>query len=457
MLDYPALSLRIIHCIFACLPLIMNQPIQGFSKLTKSEKIDWLASHQLKEYTGAQEILLQYWNTNDKLQDLHDGFSENTITNFYLPLGLAPNFLINGNLKTIPMVIEESSVVAAASKAAKFWLDRGGFKTTIKGTTKSGQVHIQYKGLRSEMEAFYVFAKADLLKSTEQINASMKSRGGGLLDLVLVDKTEALRGYYQLHATFDTRDAMGANFINTILEQLAITFRAKAMQYQGFSMAPPEVVMSILSNYVPECVVHVSVFCKVADIGTINGVTGAEFVRKFVQAVDIATVEPLRAVTHNKGIMNGIDAVVLATGNDFRAVEAGVHAYAARDGQYRSLTRASVENEIFTFEADFPLALGTVGGLTSLHPLAKLSLQIMGSPDARELMGITAVCGLAQNFAALHSLVTTGIQSGHMKMHLTNMLEQIGATGSEKKALKKEYTDKTPSFSALKESLQKLR
>jgi hydroxymethylglutaryl-CoA reductase len=278
-----------------------------------------------------------------------------------------------------------------------------------------------------------------------------------LLDLVLVDKTEALRGYYQLHATFDTRDAMGANFINTILEQLAITFRAKAMQYQGFSMAPPEVVMSILSNYVPECVVHVSVFCKVADIGTINGVTGAEFVRKFVQAVDIATVEPLRAVTHNKGIMNGIDAVVLATGNDFRAVEAGVHAYAARDGQYRSLTRASVENEIFTFEADFPLALGTVGGLTSLHPLAKLSLQIMGSPDARELMGITAVCGLAQNFAALHSLVTTGIQSGHMKMHLTNMLEQIGATGAEKKALKKEYTDKTPSFSALKESLQKLR
>jgi hydroxymethylglutaryl-CoA reductase len=148
---------------------------------------------------------------------------------------------------------------------------------------------------------------------------------------------------------------------------------------------------------------------------------------------------------------------VLATGNDFRAVEAGVHAYAARDGQYRSLTRARVENDVFTFEADFPLALGTVGGLTSLHPLAKLSLQIMGRPDARELMGITAVCGLAQNFAALHSLVTTGIQSGHMKMHLTNMLEQIGATSSEKKVLRKEYADKTPSYSALKESLQNLR
>jgi len=435
----------------------MNQPIQGFSKLTKSEKIDWLASHQLKDHADARDIMLQYWNTDDELQELHDGFSENSITNFYLPLGLAPNFLINGGLKTIPMVIEESSVVAAASKAAKFWLKRGGFKTSIKGTTKSGQVHITYAGLRSEMEAFYAFAKADLLSSIEHINASMKSRGGGLQELRLVDKTEALRGYYQLHATFDTRDAMGANFINTVLEQLATTFTEKALQYQGFSIAPPEVIMSILSNYVPECVVNVQVSCPVADLGTINGVTASQFARKFVQAVDIAIVEPLRAVTHNKGIMNGIDAVVLATGNDFRAVEAGVHAYAARDGQYRSLTRASVVDGIFTFEADFPLALGTVGGLTSLHPLAKLSLQIMDNPNAQELMSMVAVCGLAQNFAALHSLVTTGIQSGHMKMHLTNMLEQIGATTAEKNSLRTEFSDKTPSFSALRESLQKLR
>ncbi|WP_194850917.1 hydroxymethylglutaryl-CoA reductase, degradative [Nonlabens antarcticus] len=435
----------------------MNQPLKGFSKLSKSQKIDWLISSHFDNVQEARQTLLQYWNSDEKLQELHDGFSENTITNFYLPLGLAPNFLIDGALKTIPMVIEESSVVAAASKAAKFWLDRGGFKTTIKGTTKSGQVHIKYEGLRSEMEAFYAFAKADLLQSTQQINASMKSRGGGLMELELVDKTEALRGYYQLHATFETRDAMGANFINTMLEQIANTFREKATQFQGFSIAPPEVILSILSNYVPECVVNVSVSCPVSEIGTINGVSGVEFARKFVQAVQIATVEPYRAVTHNKGIMNGIDAVVLATGNDFRAVEAGVHAYAARDGQYRSLTRARVENEIFTFEADFPLALGTVGGLTSLHPLAKLSLQIMGNPDARELMSVTAVCGLAQNFAALHSLVTTGIQAGHMKMHLTNMLEQIGATPEEKKTLRIEFADTTPSFSALRTSLQNLR
>ncbi|OUS09899.1 hydroxymethylglutaryl-CoA reductase, partial [Nonlabens dokdonensis] len=264
-------------------------------------------------------------------------------------------------------------------------------------------------------------------------------------------------GYYQLHATFETKDAMGANFINTTLEQLATTLRSKASEFKGFSSDAPEVIMSILSNYVPECVVNVSVSCKIDEIGTINGVTGAEFARKFVRAVDIATVEPYRAVTHNKGIMNGIDAVVIATGNDFRAVEAGVHAYASRDGKYRSLTKARIENDTFIFEADFPLALGTVGGLTSLHPLSKLAMQILGSPSAEDLMKITAVAGLAQNFAALHSLVTTGIQAGHMKMHLANMLEQIGATDGEKESLRKEYSDKTPSFSGLRESLDLLR
>ena len=433
------------------------QPVTGFSKLSKSQKIDWLVSHHLDDSTTARETLVQYWNEDQKLQDLHDGFSENTVTNYFFPFGLAPNFLIDQELVTIPMAIEESSVVAAASKAAKFWLDRGGFKTQIKGTLKSGQVHLMYHGLGSEMDAFYAFAKAELLESLEQINASMKKRGGGIQELSLVDKTKSLEGYYQLHATFETRDAMGANFINTTLEQLATTLRKKASEFQGFSSDVPEVIMSILSNYVPDCVVNVSVSCKIEEIGTINGVTGAEFARKFVRAVDIATVEPYRAVTHNKGIMNGIDAVVIATGNDFRAVEAGVHAFASRDGQYRSLTRARMENDNFIFEADFPLALGTVGGLTSLHPLSKLAMQILGNPSAERLMKVTAVAGLAQNFAALHSLVTTGIQAGHMKMHLVNMLEQIGATDEEKKVLRQEYTDKTPSFSSLRESLTLLR
>ncbi len=435
----------------------MQAPVVGFSKLSKTEKVNWLVTTYFNGDTAMREVITRYWNDDQKLQDLHDGFSENTITNYYFPFGLAPNFLIDGKLVTIPMAIEESSVVAAASKAAKFWLDRGGFKTTVKSTIKSGQVHIMYDGLSSEMEDYFAFAKAELLQSLESINASMKKRGGGIQDLTLVNKTEALSGYYQLHATFETKDAMGANFINTTLEQLATTFRELTATYDGFTSTKPEVIMSILSNYVPECVVNVSVSCPVDEIGTINGVSGEDFARKFTRAVNIATVEPYRAVTHNKGIMNGIDAVVIATGNDFRAVEAGVHAYASRDGHYRSLTRARVEDEVFTFEADFPLALGTVGGLTSLHPLSKLAMQILENPTATQLMRVTAVCGLAQNFAALHSLVTTGIQAGHMKMHLVNMLEQIGATDAEKELLRKEYADKTPSFSGLRESLEIIR
>ena len=435
----------------------MDTPVIGFSKLTKTEKVNWLVNAYFNGDATAQTIITRYWNEDEKLQELHDGFSENTISNFYFPFSLAPNFLINDKLVTIPMAIEESSVVAAASKAAKFWLDRGGFKTRIKSTIKSGQVHIMYNGLSSEMDAFYAFAKADFLESIQSINASMKKRGGGLQSLELLNKTAELDGYYQLHATFETVNAMGANFINTTLEQLATTLREKASQFKGFSKGAPEVIMSILSNYVPECVVNVAVSCKIDEIGTINGVRGADFARKFTRAVDIATVEPYRAVTHNKGIMNGIDAVVIATGNDFRAVEAGVHAYASRDGQYRSLTRARVENDLFTFEADFPLALGTVGGLTSLHPLSKLAMQILGNPSAQDLMKVTAVAGLAQNFAALHSLVTTGIQAGHMKMHLVNMLEQIGANDVEKEQLKKAFQDKIPSFSGLRETLLVIR
>jgi len=435
----------------------MSTPVTGFSKLSKQEKVDWLVATYFKGNISSGLVLEQYWSKYEQLQDLHDGFSENTVSNYFIPFGIAPNFLINGRLYAVPMAVEESSVVAAASKAAKFWLDRGGFKATVLGTLKNGQVHITYAGASTDMVGFFAFAKAELLQSIATINASMQKRGGGIQSLELVDKTDALEGYYQLHATFETLNAMGANFINTTLEQLATTFRELAAAYDGFASQQPEVVMSILSNYVPCCTVHVQVSCAVKDIGTVNGVNGETFARKFVQAVDIATVEPHRAVTHNKGIMNGIDAVVLATGNDFRAVEAGVHAYAASDGQYRSLTQARVENDQFIFEATFPLALGTVGGMTSLHPLSKIAMELLGDPTAADLMKITAVAGLAQNFAAIHSLVTTGIQAGHMKMHINNMLEQIGVNPTEKEALKKEYATKTPSFASLKESIAQLR
>jgi hydroxymethylglutaryl-CoA reductase len=237
---------------------------------------------------------------------------------------------------------------------------------------------------------------------------------------------------------------MGANFINSCLERIAETFKNEQIQ----------VVMSILSNYVPECLVRAEVSCPVEDFFDENP---AYFAEKFVQAVRIAQVEPYRAVTHNKGIMNGIDAVVLATGNDFRAVAAGAHAYAAKSGQYRSLTDARIENGVFYFWIEIPLALGTVGGLTKLHPLAKLSLEILGQPSAKELMQIVAVAGLAQNFAALKALTTTGIQQGHMKMHLMNILNQLEANVSEKNVLLQQFQHKTVSYNEVAKALHAIR
>jgi hydroxymethylglutaryl-CoA reductase len=216
-------------------------------------------------------------------------------------------------------------------------------------------------------------------------------------------------------------------------------------------------IMSILSNYEPNWIVREVYRFKVEELTENPNISAQEFARKFVQAVNIAEIEPYRAVTHNKGIMNGIDAVVLATGNDFRAVEAGVHAYASRNGQYSSLTHAKIENDIFTFWMEIPLALGTVGGLTKLHPLVKLALELLGEPSAKELMQIVAVAGLAQNFAALRSLTTTGIQEGHMKMHLMNILNQFEATSEEKTTLVNYFKTHTVTHSTVVEAIEKLR
>lgn len=437
----------------------MDQPIEGFSKLSKAEKIQWIASRYTEHPAQTETLLKQYWNSDSKLQQLHDEFIENTISNFYLPLGVAPNFLINDRLYAIPMAIEESSVVAAASKSAKFWLSRGGFRSQVLGTEKIGQVHFLYHGDPETLERFIRQVEPILRQDTESITLNMEKRGGGVRKIELRSKTTDLPGYYQLHCTFETLDAMGANFINSCLEQFASTLLREAGEYAGFDSGEPplEILMSILSNYVPGCLVRAEVSCPVDELKDESGISGADFARRLIRAVSVADCEPFRAVTHNKGIMNGIDAVVIATGNDFRAVEAGVHAYAARDGQYRSLSNASVEDGQFRFWMDVPLALGTVGGLTGLHPLVKLSLELLQQPSARELMQIVAVAGLAQNFAALRSLVTVGIQRGHMKMHLLNILNQLGATEAEKKKLIEHFRDDTVSHSAVVQTLEHLR
>ena len=422
----------------------MSKIISGFSKRTKEEKINWLAIHYFANQPEIIGIIKQYWNSDDALQQLHDDFIENTISNFYLPYGVAPNFIINNKAYVIPMVIEESSVVAAASLVAKFWSTRGGFKAEVISTTKIGQVHFIYKGDKNELTQYFNSKKELLKLATASITKNMEKRGGGILDIELIDKTEKLAHYYQLHITFETVDSMGANFINSCLEAIAKEFRNNEI----------EIVMSILSNYVPECLVKAEVSCTIEELG---GDAPQKFAEKFYQAVQIASIEPYRAVTHNKGIMNGIDAVVLATGNDFRAVEAGVHAYASRSGQYTSLTHCDISNGVFRFWIEVPLALGTVGGLTSLHPLAKLSLEMLQKPSARELMMLVATAGLAQNFGALRALTTLGIQHGHMKMHLMNILHQLGANDLEKKEIARYFEEQTVTHSAVVAKFNQLR
>ncbi|MDR2122548.1 MAG: hydroxymethylglutaryl-CoA reductase, degradative [Flavobacteriaceae bacterium] len=438
-----------------------NKIIERFSKLNKAEKINWLVREYGDSSKEMEKILTQYWNQEEDLQKLHEEFSENTISNFYMPFGIAPNFLINGEIYAIPMVIEESSVVAAAAKSAKFWLDKGGFKTSIVGVSKSGHVHFIFKGDKDKLNSWFSeYLRDELFAKTGDITKNMRSRGGGILTIELVDKTSELENYYQIQATFDTRDSMGANFINSCLEQFAQVLKTEIQRNELFSREEKDslqVIMSILSNYTPECLVCAEVSCKIEDLRDESGISPEEFAWKFRQAVQIAEIEPYRATTHNKGIMNGVDSVVVATGNDFRAVEACVHTYASRTGKYKSLTHCEIENGIFRFWINLPLALGVVGGLTKLHPLVMVALQILKNPSAEKLMQIVAVAGLAQNFAALRSLITTGIQKGHMKMHLLNILNQLEATEEEKQYFINFFKDKTVSHHLVISEFHKLR
>ena len=434
--------------------------ISGFSKLSKTGKIKWIVENFFKDPENVTRELKSYWHSDEEQQRVLDGFSENTISNFLMPYGVAPNFLINDKAYAVPMVIEESSVVAAASSAAKYWLSRGGFKTQILGTKKIGQVHFSWKGKTHKLQSVFEDLKIQLREETADITCNMERRGGGILDIELIDFTEKEKDYYQLRTTFETCDSMGANFINSVLEQFAKTLDRFIATHPIFDEKERDlnIIMSILSNYTPECLVRAEVSCKVEELGSFpGGFSGADMAEKFRKAIRIAHVDPYRATTHNKGIFNGIDAVVLATANDFRAIEACGHTYAARDGQYRSLSNCTVVDSVFRFWTDIPLAIGTVGGLTKLHPLAKRSLELLGHPTAEELMQIIAAVGLAQNFAAVRSLVTTGIQQGHMKMHLQNILNHFKATAAESEKAKKHFAEKTVSFTGVREFLEKIR
>ena len=437
----------------------IDRIINGFSKMSKEEKLKLIASF----FDNPEKVLRElksYWHNDPKKQTLFDEFSENTLSNFYFPFGIAPNFLINGKNYMVPMVIEESSVIAAASSSAKFWAERGGFKAEVISTHKIGQVHFIWKGDFQKLESLFPDLKMSLIHDVKNITANMEARGGGVLDIELLNLSGAISDYYQLRVSFETVDSMGANFINSVLEEFARLLKDFFIKNPVFQDDEKEceIIMAILSNYTPDCIVRAYVECDVEGLALPNIEMSAEkFVWKFQKAVEIAMIDEYRATTHNKGIFNGIDAVALATGNDFRAIEAGAHTYASRSGKYQSLTNLEVKNGIFFYELKVPLAMGTVGGLTSLHPMAKFSLEMLGNPSAKDLMMVAACAGLSNNFSAVKSLVTKGIQVGHMKMHLLNILNVYQATQEEKARAVEYFTTRKVSFRAVTDFIDKYR
>lgn len=437
----------------------IDRIINGFSKMSKEEKLKLIASF----FDNPEKVLRElksYWHNDPRKQTLFDEFSENTLSNFYFPFGIAPNFLINGKNYMVPMVIEESSVIAAAASSAKFWAERGGFKAEVVSTRKIGQVHFTWKGDFNKLRSVFPELKISLVQDVKTLTANMEARGGGVIDIELLDMSAKISDYYQLRVSFETVDSMGANFINSVLEEFARLLKEFFFRNPIFMDEEKEceIIMSILSNYTPDCLVRAYAECEVQSLAIPNiEMTAEKFVWKFQKAVEIATIDEYRATTHNKGIFNGIDAVALATGNDFRAIEAGAHTYASRTGKYQSLTNLQVNNGIFHYELVLPLAMGTVGGLTSLHPMAKFSLEMLGNPSARELMMVAACAGLSNNFSAVKSLVTKGIQVGHMKMHLLNILNVYQATQEEKARAVEYFKTRKVSFRAVTDFIDKYR
>ncbi|MCO5236801.1 MAG: hydroxymethylglutaryl-CoA reductase, degradative [Chitinophagaceae bacterium] len=431
------------------------QLINGFSKKSREEKLA-LVTQLITDTDKALEIYKSFHHPDPKTQEMIEEFSENTISNFHLPYSVVPNFLLNNKIYTVPMVIEESSVVAAAAQSAKFWFSRGGFKAEVIDTEKIGQVHFLWHDDKNILLQKFPELKERLIKEAFEITENMVRRGGGILDIELKDLTDREPGLMQLYCTFETVDSMGANFINSCLERFAETFRHWHAAQKEFTPEGMEVIMCILSNLTPNCRVKVQVETTLDTLDDIiPGMPGAEFARRFRLGVHVAEADPYRATTHNKGIFNGVDAVVLATGNDFRAVEACGHAYAARSGKYAPLTRVETDEYYFRFMLELPVALGVVGGLTNLHPLVKLSHDLLGHPSARELMGIAAATGLANNFGAVKSLVTTGIQKGHMKMHLLNILKQLGVPEDRKNEVVHYFKDKIVSVYAVRQLMER--
>jgi hydroxymethylglutaryl-CoA reductase len=392
--------------------------IPGFFKRTLAERAAAVA--QWAHLTHPEQTTLL--GINGLTPALADHMIENVIGVYSLPLGIATNFCINDKDYLIPMVIEEPSVVAAVSNAAKFFREGGGFKTSSDAPVMIGQIQVL------DLEDIYVAAgiirreRDTLLSIANQTGGTIVKLGGGAIDIEVRPFPDTPIGPMLLvHLLYDCRDAMGANAINSAVEQLAPHIE---------HLTGGRVNLRILSNLTDHRKAHATGMIPAKGLAS-ETVSSHEALQWILEAATFAMVDPYRAATHNKGIMNGIDPVVIATGNDWRAVEAGAHAYAARDGQYRSLTKwwSDAEGNLHG-SIELPLALGIVGGATKVHPVAGVALKILGIQSARELSEVVAAVGLAQNFAAMRALATTGIQHGHMRMHARQLAVAAGADNS---------------------------
>jgi hydroxymethylglutaryl-CoA reductase len=427
--------------------------IKGFSKMSRDQKVEWLASRISDN--KLPEFLESFRLADKRLQESFENFSENTLSNFHLPWGIIPNMIIDGELFHVPVVIEESSVVAAASKAASFWAERGGFRSLFVSTIKRGQIHFLYHGNQQQLKSAWPQISSHLRESVSSLTENMMQRGGGIITLDMKKVAGLPDNYNQIIMEARTMESMGANFINSVLEEMARALPALVSKYAG--KGEVDVIMAILSNHTPDCIVRMHASAPVEQMQWTSEMSAQKFAERMKLASDIAWHDKSRATTHNKGIFNGVDGVVIATGNDFRAVEAAGHAFAMKAGKYKSLSRISIDNNQLVFEMELPLALGTVGGLTKLHPLAAKSLEILGNPSVKILMKIAAATGMANNFAAMASLVTTGIQKGHMKMHLHNILASLDADPVLYENIREHFAGKTVSMSAVKKYLSSLQ
>jgi hydroxymethylglutaryl-CoA reductase len=351
--------------------------------------------------------------------ELANTMIENVVGIHGLPIGIATNFVVNGKDYLIPMVIEEPSVVAAASNAAKMFRKGGGFQTSSDEPIMIGQIQLlDYEDEQSARTAIEQ-AKADLIEKANEVGGSILKRGGGVRDIVVRSIESPGKPMLIIHVLMDTRDAMGANAINTTVEHLAPSIE---------KITGGRVNLKILSNLTDTRRAKAWGIVPKTELGDTE-----EEQRKTAAAIEEASVfaeiDPYRAATHNKGIMNGIDAVVIATGNDWRAIEAGAHAFAARRGAYASLSkfRVNADGDI-TAELEMPMAVGIVGGATKVHPSAQYALKLMGIESARELAEVIVAVGLAQNFAAVKALASKGIQHGHMRMHARQLAAAAGAS-----------------------------